>query len=265
MAERTAVLLFAHGTPETLDDIPAYLRNIIGGRPLADPVVEEIRHRYSLIGQSPLTELTLEQGRLLSRNSACSLRRHAQLEAVHRRRGRPDARGWHRSRAAICLAPQNSRTSVGLYRQAAFAAADGREIEFVDGWADHPLLADAFADRLAPLRAPFSAEVERRRAGALYRAQRPLQHDPDAAPRPSRVGDPNPLPIPMRLMPANTTPSSPNADGLDIPLLVLCVPEPGPVRRTMDRPHRRRHTHRVEQPRAPKHSAPARRLPLRSR
>jgi ferrochelatase len=33
---------------------------------MPESVVEEIRHRYSLIGSSPLTELTLEQGRLLS-------------------------------------------------------------------------------------------------------------------------------------------------------------------------------------------------------
>jgi ferrochelatase len=50
---------------------------------------------------------------------------------------------------AICLAPQNSRTSVGLYRRAAFAeAGDAMRIEFVEGWADHPMLAEAFADRL---------------------------------------------------------------------------------------------------------------------
>src|SRR5271170_6501607 len=65
-AERHAVLLLAHGTPEILDQIPEYLRNITSGRPMPESVVKEIRHRYSLIGSSPLTELTLEQGRLLS-------------------------------------------------------------------------------------------------------------------------------------------------------------------------------------------------------
>jgi ferrochelatase len=63
--EKTAVLLLAHGTPETLDDIPAYLRNVVSGRPMPDHVIKEIRHRYSLIGKSPLTELTMLQGQLL--------------------------------------------------------------------------------------------------------------------------------------------------------------------------------------------------------
>jgi ferrochelatase len=52
---------------------------------------------------------------------------------------------------AICLAPQNSRTSVGLYRKAVLDAATDMEVEFVAGWAESPLLADAFADRLGPV------------------------------------------------------------------------------------------------------------------
>ena len=54
-----------HGTPETTEQIPEYLRNVVSGRPLPQEVVEEIQHRYSLIGRSPLTEITLEQGRLV--------------------------------------------------------------------------------------------------------------------------------------------------------------------------------------------------------
>jgi ferrochelatase len=49
---------------------------------------------------------------------------------------------------AICLAPQNSRTSVGLYTQAMEdAAGDSMEVDFLSGWADHPLLVKAFAHR----------------------------------------------------------------------------------------------------------------------
>ena len=62
---KQAVLLLAHGTPETVDQIPEYLRNVVSGRPMPQAVVEEIQHRYSLIGRSPLTELTLEHARLV--------------------------------------------------------------------------------------------------------------------------------------------------------------------------------------------------------
>jgi protoporphyrin/coproporphyrin ferrochelatase len=160
MSERSGVLLLAHGTPNTLDEIPEYLRNITGGRPLPDAAVEEIRHRYSLIGHSPLTELTLEQGRLLSEELGLPVYVGMRNWKPYIRDVVAQMRGDGIERAvAICLAPQNSRTSVGLYRKAVFATADGIDIEFVEGWADHPLLADAFAERLRAMLDPFSAEA----------------------------------------------------------------------------------------------------------
>ena len=159
--EKTAILLLAHGTPETLDDIPAYLRNVVSGRPMPDHVVEEIRHRYSLIGKSPLTELTMLQGQLLSEKIGVAV-------YVGMRNWKPyiadvvkqmRAEGIT-SAAAICLAPQNSRTSTGLYRRAAFAeAGDAIQLDFVEVWADHPQLVKAFADRLIPLREKLKAET----------------------------------------------------------------------------------------------------------
>ena len=50
--------------------------------------------------------------------------------------------------AVICLAPQNSRTSVGLYKRAVQAEAGSLAIDFTENWAEDPLLADAFAERL---------------------------------------------------------------------------------------------------------------------
>ena len=147
---KTAIILLAHGTPDELADIPKYLSNVVSGRPMPDAVIEEITHRYGLIGKSPLTALTLEQARLLS--DALNLPVYTGM-----RNWKPyivdtvkqmKADGITRA-VAICLAPQNSRTSVGLYKRAVFAEAAGAiEIDFVEGWADHPLLADAFAERL---------------------------------------------------------------------------------------------------------------------
>src|SRR6202522_4557078 len=62
---KRAVLLLTHETPETVEQIPEYLRNVVSGRPVPQTVVEEIQHRYSLIGKSPLTEITLAQARLV--------------------------------------------------------------------------------------------------------------------------------------------------------------------------------------------------------
>ena len=85
---KTAVLLLAHGSPENPDQIPEFLSYVTGGRAAAAEVVEEIRHRYSLIGFSPLACWTLLQADQLSQvaQPAC-LRWHAQLEALYRRFG----------------------------------------------------------------------------------------------------------------------------------------------------------------------------------
>src|SRR6202158_2734784 len=63
---KTSVLLLAHGSPENPGQVPEFLSYVTGGRPLPPEVVEEIRHRYALIGFSPLACWTLLQADQLS-------------------------------------------------------------------------------------------------------------------------------------------------------------------------------------------------------
>jgi len=162
---KQAVLLLAHGTPETVEQIPEYLRNVVSGRPVPQAVVEEIQHRYSLIGKSPLTEITNEQARLVEKELAGAGERIPVYVGMRNWRPYiPDVVKQMRAdgveeAAVICMAPQNSRTSVGLYRRAVEAEASGLRIDFTEGWAEHPLLADAFAERLRPALAKLTAEV----------------------------------------------------------------------------------------------------------
>jgi ferrochelatase len=164
-----AVLLLAHGTPNVLGEMAEYLSKVTGGRALPNEVVEELKHRYAQIGLKetpgteppPLTKWTLAQG-------------HALEQALGGTRVYIAMRNWSpyiadvvaqmrtdgvTSIRAICLAPQNSRTSVGLYRRVLMAAATGLEVEFVFGWADHPLLVQAFAEKLLPVWSAASAET----------------------------------------------------------------------------------------------------------
>ena len=162
---KQAVLLLAHGTPETIEQIPEYLRNVTGGRPLPHEVVEEIQRRYALIGRSPLTEITQEQGRLVEAELAAGGERIPVYVAM---------RNWHpyiadivsrmradgvEEAAVLCLAPQNSRTSIGLYRRAVEAEAADLRIDFTENWADHPLLIEAFAERLRPAWTKLTVEA----------------------------------------------------------------------------------------------------------
>ena len=151
---KRAVLLLAHGTPETIEQIPDYLRNVVSGRPLPKHVIEEIKHRYSLIGRSPLTDITLEQGRLLEAELAMEgIDAEVYVGMRNWKPYIPDVVRKMRAdgveeAAVICLAPQNSRTSVGLYKRAVQAEAGALKIDFTEGWAQDPLLADAFAEKL---------------------------------------------------------------------------------------------------------------------
>lgn len=162
---KQAVLLLAHGTPETIDQIPEYLRNVVSGRPMPQAVVEEIQHRYSLIGRSPLTDLTLEHAHLVEAELAAD--GHPVSVYVGMRNWRPyipdvvkqmRADGVEEA-AVLCLAPQNSRTSTGLYRRAVEAEAGNLRIDFTEGWADHALLAEAFAERLRAAEATLIADT----------------------------------------------------------------------------------------------------------
>ena len=146
---KPAVLLLAHGTPDSVEEVPEFLLKVTGGRPLPPNVVEEIKHRYSLIGRSPLTEYTMKQAEALARELKVPV-------YVGMRNWKPFiadtvrtmAEGGVQRAIAVCLAPHDSRTSVGLYRHAVLGEQPPFQVEFIDNWHDHPLLARAFAEKL---------------------------------------------------------------------------------------------------------------------
>src|SRR5207245_9234901 len=67
-AMRRGVLLLAHGTPDSLDQMPEFLARVREGRPPSAELVEEMRRHYAAIGgRSPLTAITLAQAEALQR------------------------------------------------------------------------------------------------------------------------------------------------------------------------------------------------------
>src|SRR6202140_408247 len=155
LSAKTAVLMLAHGSPENPSQVPEFLNNVTGGRLLPPAVVEEIRHRYSLIGFSPLACWTLLQADQLSQSLLSQSLKMPVF--VGMRNWKPfigdtvkeiASQGFERV-IAISLAPQNSRTSVGLYRRAVIGDGDlPFKVDFVEQWHDHPLLVRAFAEKL---------------------------------------------------------------------------------------------------------------------
>jgi ferrochelatase len=160
-SSKSAILLLAHGSPESPADIPEFMKHITGGRPVPEAVIKEIAHRYSLIGKSPLTEITMQQAETLQASLGLPV-------YVGMRNWKPFigdavqqiASAGIEKVVAICLAPQNSSTSVGLYSKAlADERKPGMAVQFVESWHDHPLLIQAFAERLEPVWRHASSEM----------------------------------------------------------------------------------------------------------
>lgn len=169
-----AVILLAHGTPEVLGEMDAYLELVTGGRKVSPEVVHELQERYAQIGLSDvfspqgahLTRWTFQVATLLER-------RLGQRVYVGMRNWKPFIRDvveemkrdGVRQVKAICMAPQNSRTSVGLFKHALQSAVAGAmDVDFISAWADHPLLVKAFAQRMRAALASVRAAEDGRTA-----------------------------------------------------------------------------------------------------
>jgi protoporphyrin/coproporphyrin ferrochelatase len=164
--KKTAVLLLAYGGPDKLEDVPAYLLDIRGGRETPQELVDEISHRYGEIGgRSPLREIT---------NRAA-----AQLQA---QLGMPvyvGMRHWHpyikdvvaqmaadgvERMVAVCMAPHYSTLSIGAYRKklddAVAALPEDKRIDvtFVESWHTQPEYLDAVAANVRATLERFPAD-----------------------------------------------------------------------------------------------------------
>jgi ferrochelatase len=151
--QKTGVLLMAHGTPSSMDEMPAYLTLVRGGRAPSDELVAEMRHNYEAIGgRSPLTAITEAQAEALRARLGAAV-----PVAVGMRNWSPFIKDALAGLAAqgvtrvigVPMAPQFSMLSVQKYIDAATAALpDGMGFKAVESYHAHPLLLDAFAERV---------------------------------------------------------------------------------------------------------------------
>ena len=132
-----AVVLMAYGSPDRLEDVPAYYADIRGGRPIAPEHLDDLVARYSSLGiedSNPLNEIT----------EATRAALEAELGVpvfTGMRHWRPRiADAAERALAAgattvvgLVLAPHYSSLSIARYREQLEAAlADRAELRFVE-------------------------------------------------------------------------------------------------------------------------------------
>ncbi len=162
-SETIAVLLMAYGSPESLEDMEAYLLDIRSGRPTTPELVAEMQSRYTQIGgRSPLLEITRAQAAALEEE----LRRRSGGEGL-RFRCYAGMRHWQpRIQEALAdiasygihqviglvMAPHQSRMSTGAYfkkleeARANLGLEDSIEIIPVGPWHDAGNLISALAE-----------------------------------------------------------------------------------------------------------------------
>ena len=143
----------AYGSPDRLDDVPAYYADIRGGRPISPDHLAGLVERYRRLGiedSNPLNEITERTRAALESELGIPVftgMRHWTpriADAVERALG-----GGARTIVGLVLAPHFSRLSIGAYRrQLEDAVADRAEIVFVERWGDEPGFVELLADRV---------------------------------------------------------------------------------------------------------------------
>jgi ferrochelatase len=150
-ARKTAVILLAYGGPNSLEDIPAYLLDIRGGRHTPQHLVDEITDRYAQIGgRSPLLEITSSVAAKLSESAGLPV-------YVGMRHWTPFISDTVAQMAddgiehviAICMAPHFSMLSIGVYEkrleEAIQAANANMTSDFIKSWHTQPEYLEALA------------------------------------------------------------------------------------------------------------------------
>ena len=148
-----AVVLMAYGSPDRLDDVPAYYADIRGGRPVSQEHVADLVERYRRLGieeSNPLNEITERTRAALERELAIPVftgMRHWRpriAEAVERALATGAG-----TLVGLVLAPHYSAMSVGAYRrQLEEAVGERADLRLVERWGDDPGFIALVADRV---------------------------------------------------------------------------------------------------------------------
>ena len=150
---RDAVVLMAYGSPDRIEDVPAYYADIRGGRPVSPELLADLTERYRRLGietSNPLNEIT--EATRAGLEVALGVPVHTGMKHWTPRiadAAETALAGGASRVAGLVLAPHYSRLSIAGYRQQLEDALAGRaELAFVDSWHDEPGFVDLLADRI---------------------------------------------------------------------------------------------------------------------
>jgi ferrochelatase len=141
----------AYGSPERLDDVPAYYADIRGGRPIAPENLADLVERYRRLGvedSNPLNEITESTRAALERELGIPV--YTGMKHWTPRIADAAALAADADRVVgLVLAPHYSALSIKGYRDQLEQALDGKaELRFVASWHDEPAFLDVLADKV---------------------------------------------------------------------------------------------------------------------
>jgi ferrochelatase len=150
------ILLVAHGTPATLDDIPAFLTNIRRGRPTPEAVVRAVRSRYEAIGgTSPLLATTRAQAALIGQKTGlpCLVATRMWQPTFEQVLREVAEAGTPRDLIVVSAAPHSAHVYFAALQHAASGpASQGLRppvLHETPCWGDHPSYVQGWADATA--------------------------------------------------------------------------------------------------------------------
>jgi ferrochelatase len=174
-----AVVLMAYGSPERLDDVPAYYADIRGGRPIRQELLDDLVERYRRLGienESPLNAITEQTRAALARElegiPVFTGMKHWTPRIADAAEGA--IAGGADTVVGLVLAPHYSELSIAGYREQLETALRGRaELIFIDSWHDEPAFVELLADRVRGTDAHvvFTAHSLPERARPVYKEQ----------------------------------------------------------------------------------------------
>jgi protoporphyrin/coproporphyrin ferrochelatase len=143
----------AYGSPERLQDVPAYYADIRGGRPIKPEHLADLVERYRHLGiehGSPLNAITEETRASLEHELGIPV--FTGMKHWTPRIAEAVARALETGASTVVglvLAPHYSPLSIAGYRrQVEDALGDGAELAFVERWGTEPGFVDLLADRV---------------------------------------------------------------------------------------------------------------------
>jgi ferrochelatase len=187
MNQTIGVVLLTYGSPATLADVPQYLSNVRGGRPMPEEeraeLETEFTRRYDLIGGSPRIARTCEQADALGAELARQFPDGPTFRTgIGMRFSEPTVAQAIRTMAdagaeqiiGIIMSPQYSPIIMGGYHRAMDAAVaelgdNAPAVTIAGAWHREPLFQEALAERVRQGLDRFPPEI-RGRVPVLFSA-----------------------------------------------------------------------------------------------